>query len=63
MAKRHDPREPHDHNDFWDVADTAELVWLIDFHKCSYAEAAKRLGRSVGAVRSKLYRLRNQEAA
>jgi len=47
----------HDNGDLWDAAD---IRALLDMHgkNWTYAVCAERLGRTVGAVRSKLYRLR-----
>ena len=47
----------HDHGDRWDPADVAALYGLLD-RGLTHAECADRLGRTVAAVRSKLYRLR-----
>lgn len=50
-------RKPHDHGDRWDEADVAELKRLYYDEGVSSAECATLLGRTVYAVRSKLYRL------
>ena len=49
----------HDNGDLWDAAD---IHALLDMHgkNLTYAACAERLGRTVGAVRSKLYRLRRK---
>ena len=48
----------HDHDERWDSADIAALYELLE-RGLTHAECADRLGRTVGAIRSKLYRLRN----
>ena len=47
----------HDHRDPWDAADIRALLVWVD-RGLTYREIADRMGRTVGAVRSKLYRLR-----
>ncbi len=47
----------HDHRETWDKSDAAALQALLA-DGLAHAEIALRLGRTVSAVRSKLYRLR-----
>ncbi len=50
----------HDAGERWDAADVRALL-ALRAQGCTLAECAARLGRTVAAVRSKLYRLRRSE--
>lgn len=52
------PRKPHDDSDRWDAAD---IRWLRSLTRKGMTQQAIAvvMGRTVNAVRSKLYRLRH----
>lgn len=49
-------KKPHDNGDPWDVADVEKLLDMYN-RKYPAAYIASQLGRTISAVRSKLYRL------
>lgn len=48
----------HDHGELWDRSDIRALKKMANLG-FTYERMAQRLGRTVAAVRSKLYRLKN----
>lgn len=52
-----DDLQPHDHKDKWDRADTSTLKALV-IQGYSRRQIADRMGRTMKAVDSKIYRLR-----
>lgn len=47
----------HDHDEKWDQSDHLALLRLVG-QGASYKQIASQMGRTKGAVRSKLYRIR-----